>query len=135
MTLYLLIYAKYIAVPPIPPVNLTVEQISSRTARVSWSFPHRTSDQRANLVLRITFLNGTLARRISVSGERTEMLVNGLVPANQYIVIIEARNNDGEAASNPKKFETLSGSPLITSLQIERIFLCDSGRCGIYRRR
>lgn len=107
---------------PTVPANLFVDQISSRTARVSWRLTNQTTDEAADrLILRVTFANRSLADWQQFSGDHTSMVLDNLIPANDYFIVLTAENSDGEVSTNAVLFRTLEGSPSISSLLVERV--------------
>lgn len=104
------------------PTGLIVDQVSSRTARVSWTLTNQTPDEAADqLILRVAFANRSLADWQQFSGDLTSMVLDNLIPANDYFVVLTAENSDGEVTTNPVQFRTLEGAPFINTLQVERV--------------
>lgn len=111
-----------IPVRPPPPANIVVDQISSRTAQVSWRLTNQTIDEGADyFIMRTTFANGSLADWRTIPGGLTSETLEDLIPANEYSVVLTAVNIDGQATTDPTVFRTLEGFPSISSLRIERL--------------
>ena len=107
---------------PVPPDNLRVDQISSRTSRVTWSLANRTADEGAdNLILRVTFSNHSLAELRRLSGDVTSVVLDELIPAHEYLVVLTAVNSDGEVTTNPTSFSTTPGNPAVSSVDVQRV--------------
>ena len=99
-----------------------MSQVSSRTARVSWRLTHQTPDQAADqLILRVTFANRSLVDQQQFTGDHTSMVLENLVPANEFFVVLTAVNSDGEVTTDAATFRTLEGAPSISSLQVQRV--------------
>ncbi len=83
---------------------------------------HSTPDQSADrLTVRVTFANNSLADEIHLPGSAISTPLDGLVPANEYYLVLTAINSDGEVTTNPVSFRTLEGPPAVSRLEIERI--------------
>lgn len=107
---------------PAPPADLGVDQLFSTTARVSWALTSQMPDQHADhFTLRLTFSNKSLAKQVQISGDQTSHMLQHLVPANDYSLVLTAVNTDGQVTTNPITFRSLEGSPAIKSVQIERV--------------
>lgn len=100
-----------------------MDQISSRTARVSWTLPDGlTPDAAADaLVLRVTFANHSFVDLLRLAGDVTSVMLDNLIPARDYIVVLTSINTDGEVTTNPVPFRTAYGFPAISTVEVERV--------------
>ena len=99
-----------------------MDQLSSRTAQVTWTLNNDTPDQSADeLILRVTFANRSLADLLTLPGDLTTMTLEDLIPAHEYSVVLTAVNSDGEVTTNPISFSTLEGSPAIAAVNVQRV--------------
>lgn len=105
------------------PEDLRVDQISSQTARVSWIPPAnlRPDEAADTLLLRVTFANHSFVDQLQLPGEATNIALDNLIPAHEYIVVLSAVNSDGEVTTNPVPFTTSTGFPTISHLQVNRV--------------
>lgn len=105
------------------PTDLRVDQISSRTAHVAWTWPtDRTPDEAADaLILRVTFANHSLADTVQLAGDQTSTALARLIPAHDYLLVLTAMNSDGEVTTNPVPFSSSTGAPAISNLEVERV--------------
>lgn len=111
-----------ISVRPALPRDLSVDQISSETARVMWTLTNSTADEGADsLALLVTYSNGSLVREITMPGDQRSVHLQELVPASDYVVMLRAENVDGVKATNPVSFRTLHGNPRIASIAMVRV--------------
>ena len=107
---------------PTAPVIVGVDQISSRTAHVSWRLTNNTADQSADqFMLRLLFSNQSLADLIYLPGSVNQTSLDGLVPATEYSLLLLAVNSDGEVSTNPVTFQTLQGRPAVSHLEVNRL--------------
>lgn len=110
-------------VRPVPPINLNVDQLSATIARATWNLQaDQMSDERADqLILTVKFANGSLAERVPFSGDLTSMVVENLIPATNYNLVLTAVNSDGQVTTDPFSFSTPMGEPHISSIEISRV--------------
>ena len=99
-----------------------MDQISSRTARVSWTLANQMLDQAADrLMLHVTFANRSLVDSQLLSGDATSATLESLIPAHEYLLTLRAENADGEVTTNPVPFTSREGPPVISLLLVERL--------------
>ena len=106
----LMIYPSFLALLPDKPTNLTVTNITSRSAEISWADPENTGDDKGRVAVLSGFFvkltkENTLIRNITTDKVNQQKLTN-LTPYTAYEISVTAGNKHGFGEETITSFMT-----------------------------